>query len=77
MSENRICKICNKQIVENSFAYTPDKQHYLHTMCLEKLHLLLKIRKSNVLNSVDFKCLEIIFGLLINEIPNEIIQLYK
>lgn len=74
--EKKICKICNKQIVESSFAYTPNKQHYLHTMCIEKLKLLFKIRKSNALNSVDFKSLEIIFGVLIDEIPNEIIQLY-
>lgn len=77
MFDNKICKICNKQIVESSFAYTPKKLHYFHVMCIEKLNLLLKIRKSNGLNSVDFKSLEIIFGMLLDEIPNEIIQIYE
>lgn len=74
MPENKICKICNKQINENSFAKNLEKQYFYHVFCLEKLKLLLKIRKSNALNSVDFKSLEIIFGVLIDEIPNEIVS---
>ncbi len=71
--DNKICKICNKQIVENSFASDSEKQNFYHVFCLEKLKLLSKIRELNALNSVDFKSLEIIFGILIDEVPNEII----
>lgn len=74
MPDKKICKICNKQIIESSFAKNSEKQYFYHVFCLEKLKLLLEIRKSNILNSVDFKSLEIIFGILIDEIPGEMIS---
>lgn len=74
MLDKKICIICNKQIIESSFAKNSEKQYFYHVFCLEKLKLLLKIKKSTVLNSVDFKSLEIIFGVLIDEIPNEMIS---
>jgi len=79
--DNEICEICimcNKPKDSNKQTYYCGKDskvvYYYHAFCLEKLKLLLKIRKSNVLNSVDFKSLEIILGILIDEIPNEIVS---
>ena len=81
MPDNEICEICimcNKPKDSNKQTYycgkDSKKLYYYHAMCLEKLKLLLKIRKSTILNSVDFKSLEIIFGILIDEIPGEMIS---
>ena len=73
-----ICIICNKPKDSNKETYycgkDSKKLHYYHAMCLEKLKLLLKIRESNALNSVDFKSLEIVLGVLIDEIPGVLID---
>lgn len=74
MCEKKVCKICNEHIVENSFARDSKNHYYFHTTCLEKLILLLKIKNSIVLNRVDFKSLEIIFEILSDDIPIDIIS---
>ena len=75
MDEIKICKICKKQKIETLFARDPKLLNFFHTTCLEKLKLLLKIKNSDILNRVDLKSLEIIFNLLLEDIPDKIILL--
>ncbi|KKN61155.1 hypothetical protein LCGC14_0524500 [marine sediment metagenome] len=74
MSEKKVCKICNGGILDDTFAQDSKLQYFFHITCLEKVSLLLKIKNSLVLNSVDFQSLQIIFEILYDDIPKDVIS---
>ena len=70
----KICKICNEYILLEDFV-RDSKNHYdFHSTCIEKILLLLKIKNSKALNIVDFKSLEVLFEILYEDIPIDLIS---
>ncbi len=86
MSEKKVCKICDGQILEDSFAQDSKLQYFFHTTCLEKLRLLRKLKNANLLSEEEFKYVELFFelkldwddpGIEFDEIDNETDKLSK